>query len=226
MTGTLAFIHIGLPRTITRTNELGETEKQRTGFYKQPTDQVFVGFDRIDGDGAANLKFHGGVDRPMLFYSARHYPDWQAELNLPEMGPGGFGENFTIDSDPDSRIDETTVCLGDQFRIGESLVVEVSQPREPCSTLTRRWQLPELAGMVTQFARGGWYCRTVNPATVHRGDRVERIANPYPQWTIAEVLRVRARAKKDLEAAAALASVPALSTLWKTQLGKLLPEAV
>lgn len=44
----------------------------------------------------------------VLLYAAAPYPLWRAELDQPELGPGGFGENMTV-ADPS----EATACIGD-----------------------------------------------------------------------------------------------------------------
>ena len=181
-----------------------------TAFHKQPlTGPVRVGRLTVQGDGQADLRFHGGPDRPILAYCADHYDRWREELNEPAMPYGGFGENFTITS-----LSEQEVCIGDQYSIGD-LRVEVSQPRQPCSKLARRWNNNDLSGLVIQHNRGGWYFRVLQEAIVEAGMPVELLDRPYPKWTIARAMYVMYRGKKDAAANAELMSLPPLSADWR-----------
>ena len=80
-----------------------------------------------------------------------YYPRWRQELGLPDMAYGAFGENFTV-----AHQDETTVCIGDTYRVGEA-IVQVSQPRQPCWKPARRWRVKDLALRMQQEGRTGWY---------------------------------------------------------------------
>ena len=145
-----------------------------------------------------------------------------AELNNPAMQAGGFGENFTISSvngAMNGAMNETTVCIGDRFVIG-AIELEVSQPREPCFKLVRRWKQPDLAKRVLEHNRGGWYLRVIREGIVATGDPVRRIANPFPRWTIAAAMQVMYHPKNDPKAADALACCPALSERWQLQMRK------
>ena len=215
MTGVLSAILVGLPKTFIERDADGNAKSRRSGIYKTPAlEPVTVRRLGIVGDGQANLKFHGGIDAPILAYCGEHYPRWRAELNIAEMAPGGFGENFLIRSDSDP-IDEHTVGIGDRFEIGD-IEVEVSQPRQPCATLSRRWNHPQLAQSVIDHNRGGWYMRVLREGAVRTGDRIARTAHPYPRWTIAEAMRVMYQ--HDLIDRATLADCPALSSRWVSQL--------
>lgn len=75
----------------------------------------------------------------MCVYPAAQYPYWQEELGVAGMAPGAFGENFTVDG-----VDETRVGVGDVCQLGDA-TVQVSQPRDPCWKLARRWQVKDLA---------------------------------------------------------------------------------
>ena len=189
----------------------------RSAFFKQPvTGPVHVGKLTVAGDGQADLRVHGGEDRPVLAYCADHYPLWQSELGYAAMPFGGFGENFTI-----AAMDERTVCLGDRYQIGP-ICVEVSQPRQPCWKLARRWQNNELPALVIRHNRGGWYFRILQEGDVEAGMSVELSDRPYPQWTIAHAMDVYYHGKDDLDAIGSLASLPPLSQQWREHFVKLL----
>jgi MOSC domain-containing protein YiiM len=184
-----------------------------TGFFKTPVfGPVYVSTTNLDGDGQADLVNHGGVDKAVLAYSADHYPKWRNELQLPEMPYGAFGENFTI-----FGLNEELVCIGDGFRIGP-VKVQVSQPRQPCWKLARRWRMHELTGTVVRNGRTGWYFRVVEEGEVEAGTPVTLIDRPRPEWTVARANRILHHMKMDLAATLELSYVPELAESWVEEL--------
>jgi MOSC domain-containing protein YiiM len=184
-----------------------------TGFFKTPVrNPVHVNKTNLDGDGQADLINHGGLDKAVLAYSADHYPKWRKELQLPEMPYGAFGENFTI-----SRLNEELVCIGDTFRIGP-VKLQLSQPRQPCWKLARRWRMHELTGLVVRNGRTGWYFRVLEEGEVEAGMPVTLIDRPNPEWTVARANRILHHMKTDLAATLELADVPELAESWVDEL--------
>src|ERR1700676_163268 len=118
-------IQIGTPKSYGFEEAVDTQDKPwTTGFFKTPIEgPVFVGTANLAGDGQADLKNHGGVDKAVLAYSADHYPEWREERRMPDMPHGAFGENLTI-----AGLSEESVCIADISRIGEA-TSEVSQPR-------------------------------------------------------------------------------------------------
>ena len=117
----------------------------------------------IEGDGQADLVNHGGVDKAICVYPLAHYPHWQEMIGR-ELSPAAFGENFTVDG-----LTEADVCIGDTWRVGEDVLVQVSQPRQPCWKLARRWQRKTLALEVQESGKTGWYFRVLEEGTVQAG---------------------------------------------------------
>ena len=145
----------------------------------------------------------------MLLYAAAHYPVWQAELNRREIGPGGFGENFTVDG-----LTEEMACIGDIYGIGEAHI-QVTGPRYPCWKIERRWNLAGLTARVAETGRTGWYCRTLQEGMIQPNVPIVLIERPYPAWTIALTNDFVHSRNKDVEAARALASCPLLNEWWQ-----------
>jgi MOSC domain-containing protein YiiM len=211
----VASIQVGEPRE--RGTEGADDPMDRpwhSGFVKESVaGPVMLGTINLEGDGQADRVHHGGVDKAVLCYSAAHYPGWRTELGRPEMGHGGFGENFTIDGQA-----EPDVCIGDVYRIGEA-VVQVSQPRQPCWKLARRWRIKTLVLTTQNTGRTGWYFRVLETGLVAPGDVLTPLERPNPDWTVARANRIMHLDKSDRAAAAALAALPELSGNWKTTLG-------
>ncbi|MDQ3513689.1 MAG: MOSC domain-containing protein, partial [Chloroflexota bacterium] len=160
----------------------------------------------LAGDGQADLVNHGGADKAVCCYPAGHYADWHRELGLdPAAFPyGAFGENLTL-----SGVTETTVCLGDTFTVGTA-TVQVSQPRQPCWKLSRRWGVRDLAARVQRTKRTGWYVRVVEEGDVAAGQALTLVDRPVPDWTVERVTGV-IYAANDIAGAAELAECDLLA---------------
>jgi len=184
-----------------------------TGFFKTPVEgPVFAGTTNLAGDGQADLVNHGGIDKAVLAYSADHYSKWREELNMPGMPYGAFGENLTI-----AGLSEESVCIGDIFRIGEA-TFEVSQPRQPCWKLARRWRMHELTGLVVRNGRSGWYLRVLEEGWIEAGMPVTLIERPNPDWPIARANEILYYSRTDLPLTLELAGVPKLADSWVQEL--------
>ena len=195
----------------------------RTAFLKEPVGGwVDVARLGLSGDAVADPKHHGGVDKAVLMYPADHYPLWRAELNLPEIGPGGFAENLSV-----AGVTEADVCVGDRLRVGE-VTFEVSQPREPCKKIDRRWQRRDMTKAVAATGRSGWYLRVLTPGRLRNGQEVDLLERPYPRLSVAAANGCVFRKSGDTATAAALLDCPALSDAFRRTLAATaeVPDAV
>lgn len=180
-----------------------------TAFFKTPVaGPVLVTRLGLAGDEQADRENHGGPDKAVLAYSAEHYPAWRLHLNLPEMPFGSFGENLTM-----AGLDEQGVCIGDTWRSGDVLL-QVTQPRQPCWKMSRRWQIADLARQVIANGKSGWYLRVLAGGELAAPAPLELVSRPHRQWTIARASELMHHRKDDL-AAAELAALPELSAAWK-----------
>ena len=174
--------------------------------------RVWLGPKGLAGDAQADSKHHGGKHMAVLVYANSHYPGWRRDLELPDLAPGSFGENITVDG-----ASEHTVCVGDVYRVGEALV-EVSKPRQPCQTLARRFRIKDMVKRVLDRAAFGWYLRVHEDGWLDRGLVFQLEDRPFPQWTVKEVERVMRLRSEEPEAARRLAACPALPDDWRAQL--------
>lgn len=207
-------IQVGQPQTLTDEN-WPEQDKATwtTGFYKTAVEGwVHVGATNIDGDGQADKFHHGGIDKAILAYSADHFAAWQAELDQRPVSGGMFGENLTI-----AGLDEATVCIGDQFQIND-VILEVSQPRQPCWKLARRWNLKALPKLVIKTARCGWYYRVLQTGKIKSNLACPLIRRVHPTWTIKRAHETRYGKSIDPAQRKELASLDQLSQAWKDEL--------
>ncbi len=205
-------VQIGQPRTYSQTNSHSKKiEQWTTSFNKKPIkDWVKVTAAGITGDEQFDKKNHGGIDKAVLIYSADHFDYWQNQLGVPAIAPGAFGENLTV-----SGMDEATVCLGDRLSIHDVLL-EVSQPRQPCWKLARHWHLPELPKRVVQSGFCGWYCRVIKNGRIKPEAPIARIANPHPEWPVRRAHQVFHQSPANPAELKELLSLAVLSNAWKT----------
>jgi MOSC domain-containing protein YiiM len=166
----------------------------------------------LEGDAVANTRVHGGPDQALLMYDGKHYPRWRAEWDVTDLGAGGFGENLTV-----AGLSEESVCVGDVLEIG-AVRLQVTATRQPCATLARRHQRPDLVREVYQTGRSGWYLRVLEEGTLEANLPVRLLARPNPDWAVrAALLAYRDRAR-DPERAAELGRCIGLSERWRSKL--------
>jgi MOSC domain-containing protein YiiM len=208
---TLVSLQVGKVKT----HHLSNGTEWTTAFYKdQSLTQAHIYPTHVDGDEQHHKKFHGGEHRAVLMYSADHYPLWQQEFNF-DFPYGAFGENFSV-----AGLDEDSVCLGDIYQIGDTVKLQVSQPRRPCNQIGQRWNMPSLSPAVTKTLRTGWYLRVLQEGVVSVGMPITLLERSYPQWTIRQSHHVYDNQKKDRKAAFALSQCEALEPTWREKLAE------
>ena len=175
----LVSVQVGRPRTVR-----WHGKSVSTGIYKEPVaGRIMLRRFNLDGDEQADLTVHGGQDKAVYVYPSEHYPIWQAEFPDMPLPYGMFGENFTTEG-----LDEKSVHIGDQFRIGEA-VVEVTQPRLPCYKLGIRFARPDMPKRFHASGRCGFYLAVLREGEVGAGDVWERIARNDQQVSVIERYR-------------------------------------
>lgn len=136
-----------------------------TGIAKTPVQEAEVGQLGLAGDLVANVKHHGGPDQAVYLYSAADYTWWARQLDR-ELTPGSFGENLTL-----SDFGPGPVHIGDRYQVGDVLL-EVTAPRIPCSTLAAHMDDPEFIARFRAAERPGFYARVLKPGMACVGDVV------------------------------------------------------
>lgn len=198
-------LHVGLPRPFGPEGSCSSIRKEAV------SGRVHVGKINLDGDAQGDLVFHGGPDKAICVYPKEHYPYWKKTLDL-EFTAGDFGENFTT-----LGMMEADVCIGDIFRIGTAMV-QVSQPRQPCWKLAKRWGVKKLPLHVQETGRTGWYFRVLEEGEVCSGTDIECIERTNTDWPISHANEVMHLNQTDWSAAAELADCPGLSNNWRATL--------
>lgn len=183
-----------------------------SAIYKHAvTQSVAVDTRGLLGDSQVDRTHHGGPDRALLHYCARHYADWQRELPqaAQHLLAPGFGENISS-----SVMNENNVCIGDSYRLGLARV-QVTQPRSPCWKLNDRFGVSDMAQRVQNSARCGWLYRVLGSGNVAPGNAIELLERPHPEMTVATLMRAIYGAPLDIELLTAIAILPELSPNWR-----------
>ena len=150
---------------------------------KRPVSGVVeFGPEGLGGDEQA-YHGHGGVEKAVLHYASEHYDQWRRRFHSFSLEPGGFGENLAT-----RGVTERDVCLGDRYRVGEELLLELTQPRQPCWKLGHNAGIREIPRVLQEEAATGWYYRVVSPGRVQGGMELELVSRPYPEWDLSRFL--------------------------------------
>lgn len=182
-----------------------------TAFFKTPVSgPVLVGPLGIEGDEQADRVNHGGEDKAILGYAVSNYDLWRQELQR-DMPPGAFGENLTLTGPTEQEL-----CLGDVWTNG-STRLQISQPRQPCWKLARRWRMKELPALVIENSRSGWYYRVLTSGVLNVDDVFTLESRPHPSWTVARLSDSLYHRKHDQALAREIVALEALSTSWREE---------
>ncbi|KAM0334610.1 hypothetical protein ACHAPQ_005053 [Fusarium lateritium] len=151
---------------------------------------------------------HGGPEKALHQYCAAHYDAWNAELPGREdlFKIGGFGENIST-----RYMSEQNVCIGDVFRVGKDVLIQVTGPRQPCYKLNHRFQHKKASTLTQSTGRMGWYYRVIKTGFIEEGDEMQLTERINPTWSLARVQKYLYHEKDNYEAFKELATLPALS---------------
>jgi MOSC domain-containing protein YiiM len=203
--GRIAGLQVGQPQKLVTS----AGRDWRSAIFKQPVSgRVRLQGENFAGDYQANRKYHGGPDKAVCVYSVEHYVDLRRELDRP-FTAGAFGENLTV-----VGLTEDRVCIGDTLAIGE-VRIQVSQPRQPCANISKRWEVPRLPRLMETTGWTGFYCRLLAAGDVGADDAIAVVERPYPEWTIQRANATLYAADSDREASEALRQTPLLSAEWR-----------
>lgn len=178
MPASIVSVNVGLPREVE-----WQGERVLTGIWKEPVvGPVRVGRLNLEGDGQGDLAVHGGAGKAVYAYPSEHYELWRAELDMPDLGWGSFGENLTT-----VGLTEATVRIGDRLRIGTA-ELQVTRPRLPCFKLHIRFGRSDVVRRFLTTGRTGFYLSVLLEGHVAAGDAIEFVASSERGPTVAEVV--------------------------------------
>ncbi|NQX10951.1 MOSC domain-containing protein [Microbacteriaceae bacterium VKM Ac-2855] len=160
-----------------------------TAIDKTPVDgAVRVRDLGLYADVQADRANHGGEAKALYAY-AQEDADWWGERLGRDIVPGLFGENLRT-----SGIDLGGALIGERWRIGAALEVEVTMPRTPCATFQRHLDEPQWVKRFAEAGRTGTYLRVLRRGSVQAGDEIAVLSRPHHKVSIAGWFTRRLRA--------------------------------
>jgi MOSC domain-containing protein YiiM len=167
-----------------------------TGIDKRPVDGPVAvtapgpkgtGQVGLAGDRVYDVKHHGGSDQAVYAYAREDLNRWEAELGR-LLANGVFGENLTT-----AGLDVNDALIGERWRIGPDVVLEVSCPRIPCATFQGWLERDGWISRFTQAALPGAYLRVIEPGDIRAADPVQIVHRPGHDVTVALAFRALTR---------------------------------
>ncbi|MFI9648467.1 MOSC domain-containing protein [Streptomyces sp. NPDC052040] len=195
----LLSVNVGRARAVPHTDQSAGL----TGIDKRPVDGPVrvaapgprgTGASGVAGDAVCDLRFHGGDDQAVYAFAREDLDAWERELGR-ELPSGCFGENLTTEG-----LDVSGARIGERWRVGPEVVLEVTSARIPCRTFQEH--LGE-RGWVRRFTRQGSpgaYLRVIEPGEIRVGDAVEVVHRPGHDITVALQFRASTTERRLLPA--------------------------
>ncbi|MEU0834694.1 MOSC domain-containing protein [Streptomyces sp. NPDC005969] len=179
----LLTVNAGRPEAVDYTDAAGGV----TGIGKRPADgPVWVadpgpkgsGGSGVAGDAVCDLRHHGGSDQAVYAVAREDLDVWERSLGRP-LANGAFGENLTT-----AGLDVSGARIGERWRIGPDLVLEVTSGRIPCRTFAGHLGEKRWVRRFTEAAAPGAYLRVIEPGEIRAGDPVEIVHRPDHDVTV------------------------------------------
>ena len=144
------------------------------GVPKRRVDDAKVSRLGLQGDAQNDRKLHGGPERAVCVYSLERIHALQAEGHPIDVGT--VGENVTVEG-----IDWELVVPGVRIRLGEEVLLEVTDFTDPCKTIRGSF-IDGRFVRISEKVHPGWsrvYARVLSEGGIRFGDSVE-LAPPTP----------------------------------------------
>ncbi|GGR97437.1 sulfurase [Streptomyces humidus] len=173
----LLSVNLGRPKAVPYTGQ----PQGLTGIDKRPVEGAVrvsapgpkgVGASGLAGDAVCELRHHGGDDQAVYAVAREDLDAWEGELGR-TLGNGVFGENLTT-----AGLDVSGARIGERWRIGSDVVLEVTAGRIPCLTFQGHLGEKQWVKRFTRKAATGAYLRVIVPGDVRAGDAVEIVHVP------------------------------------------------
>ena len=194
----------GLPKKM----KYGDDKEIDTGICKQTIEEAFLTKEGFQGDGVADLRYHGGPDRAVCVYPYEHYSLWEKEFKN-TLPSSTFGENLTV-----TNMLEKDVYIGDIFRLGDA-VIQITQGRIPCSTITKKTNNPSILKRMVQTGFTGYLCRVLEEGSVRKDSKITLLESHPKQVSILYGNEIYFHKQKDVEGIKRVLGVQELAYKWR-----------
>ncbi|MFE7975377.1 MOSC domain-containing protein [Streptomyces shenzhenensis] len=184
----LLSVNLGRPKAVDHTDQ----PQGLTGIDKRPVDgPVRVaapgpkgsGASGLAGDAVCDLRHHGGDDQAVYAVAREDLDDWEGELGR-TLANGAFGENLTT-----RGLDVSGALIGERWRIGADVVLEVTCGRIPCRTFQAHLGERAWVRRFTRKGAPGAYLRVIEPGEIRAGAPVRIVFRPDHDVTVAVQFR-------------------------------------
>ena len=185
-----------------------------TGIYKQPAiGPLTLNSEGFVGDAQADRRVHGGPEKAVHLYPARHYARLAAQFPeaAAQLLPGSLGENIST-----ADLDENDVRIGDIWQLGGARL-QVCQPRNPCWKIDERFACQGMAAYIADQGLTGWYWRVLTPGRVTPGD-VLSLEQAADTFILAEAMQLWRAHRPPLAELERLAAAPGIASQWKQKI--------
>lgn len=155
-------------------------DKQSSAINKKNVDSSYLTKVGFEDDEQANRKYHGGENKAVLFFSTKTYKKIEEilDISLEYEKSSLLGENILVDD-----FIEDDICVGDIFKLGEA-IIQVTQPREPCNTLSLNTNQKDMLKTIYENGFTGWYVKVLEEGIVKKGDEIILEKRIYPNLSI------------------------------------------
>ena len=142
------------------------------GVPKMPVAEARVTRYGVEGDRQREVTVHGGPHRAVSLLGIEAIRRVAAEGH--PIAPGTAGENLTTEG-----FDVSILAPGTRLSIGDEVVLEISQPANPCRTIRHSFADLRFGRLSIRAheADSRMYARVVREGTLRPGDRI-RLAPP------------------------------------------------
>ena len=179
----------------------------KSGIDKSPVQNIYASRGGIVYDQQA-YEFHGTPNRAILHYPIHHY-EYLSKKFGKKLVPGSLGENLV-----GSELREEDVCIGDIYRIGKRVVVQVTQPRMPCFKPNNKFGVKGLSEEMER--RCGWFYKVLKEGGIEVGDEFELLEKGDSNLTIEKIARLGdPNIVQDIEFKIIALNDPHLDQVWK-----------
>lgn len=202
----IASLNIGKPKAFT-----SNSKEIISGVGKESVDRAFLTKDGFIDDGVQQTKFHGGPDRAVLLYCFDHYEDWKEEFGK-ELTVPGFGENITV-----TGLSEEVVHIGDVYQIGEA-VIEISQSRIPCDTLSKYNEEKTLLSRLVSTGYTGYLARVKQEGWIEKDSTITRVSRNPNSVSVLFSNQIYFHDKDNVEGMKKLLEIEELAVAWKKKI--------
>lgn len=137
----------------------------------------------LAGDAVLDGRHHGGDTQAIYAFAREDLDAWEERLAT-RLPSGMFGENLTT-----SGLDVSGARIGERWQVGDTVVLQVTDPRIPCRTFALWLARRGWVKTFTDQAAPGTYLRVVTPGEIRSGDPITVVHRPDHDVTVTLAFR-------------------------------------